>query len=236
MVKLYYTCSSSGAACFVAAYVAQLSSLESEQVDMATHTTTLGFRKRDYYDINPRGSVPCLVLDDRTVLSETVSILTCIGALDRSNSVLAPLGTAAYFLTLDLLSFISSELHALVASLFNPSLDDAQRASLRAKLCLKLSYIEKNIFEDGCRFLVNGTYSVADSYLYTVLTWVPFAFRGVSEEQATLAEYPRILEYMEAIESIPQVQEALAHMEANPSHVIPGNADLSTHSHMQRLP
>jgi glutathione S-transferase len=232
MVKLYYTCSSSGAACFVAAYVAQLSSLETEQVDMATHTTTLGFRKRDYYDINPRGSVPCLVLDDRTVLAETVSILVCIGTLDKSNAVMAPAGTTAYFLTLDLLSFIATELHALIANLFNPSLDDAQRAPLRAKLCLKLAYIENNIFEDGCRFLVNGTYSVADAYLYTVLTWIPFAFRGSPEEQAALAEYPRIVEYMEAIEGIPQVQEALAHMESNPSRVNAGPPP----SHAQRSP
>lgn len=220
MVKLYYTCSSSGAACFVAAYVAQLTSLETEQVDMDTHSTTLGFRKRDYYDINPRGNVPCLVLDDRTVLSETVSILTCIGALDKSNSVMPPHGTTAYYLTLDLLAFISTELHALIASMFNPSLDDAQRAALKAKLRHKLAYVENNIFEEGCRFLVNATYSVADAYLHTVLAWVPFAFRGGSpDDQAALADYPQILRYMEAIEGIPLVQEALAHMETNPTHI-----------------
>ena len=35
----------------------------------------------DYYSINPRGTVPCLVLDDGTVLSDTVAVLAFIGSL-----------------------------------------------------------------------------------------------------------------------------------------------------------
>ena len=79
MVKLYYTTSSSGAACFIAAAVAQLRDIRTEQVDMQTHTT-LG-SEQDYYMINPKGNVPCLVLDDGTVLSETVAVLCYMGSM-----------------------------------------------------------------------------------------------------------------------------------------------------------
>jgi glutathione S-transferase len=80
MVKLYYTSSSSGAACFIAAAVAQLREIRAEQVDMRTHTTYSG---KDYFAVNPKGNVPCLVLDDGTVLSETVAVLCYIGSMVR---------------------------------------------------------------------------------------------------------------------------------------------------------
>lgn len=35
----------------------------------------------DYYSINPRGTVPCLVLDDGTVLADTVAVLAYVGTL-----------------------------------------------------------------------------------------------------------------------------------------------------------
>lgn len=78
MVTLYYSPNSAGAAAFLAAHVAGIC-IDTEQVDMRAHlTVTTGI---DYYTINSKGTVPCLVLDDGIILNETVSILTYIGSL-----------------------------------------------------------------------------------------------------------------------------------------------------------
>ena len=74
MTKLYYTTTSCGAASFIAA-VAGGVKIDVEQVDIKTHVTDSG---NDYYAINPKGNVPCLVLDDGTVLNEGAAVLQYI--------------------------------------------------------------------------------------------------------------------------------------------------------------
>jgi glutathione S-transferase len=74
MIKLYYTAVSCGAASFIAAHVAGVT-IETEKVDTGTHLTASGV---DYYSINPKGNVPCLVLDDGTMLNEGAAVLQYI--------------------------------------------------------------------------------------------------------------------------------------------------------------
>ena len=76
MPKLYYTTTSCGASSFIAAKAAGLK-FEAEQVNLATHRTVVG--DVDFYTINPKGNVPCLVLDDGTVINENIASLSFIG-------------------------------------------------------------------------------------------------------------------------------------------------------------
>lgn len=78
MVKLYYTPTSCGAASFIAAFAAHVN-LQTEQVDIREHKTASG---ANFYEINPKGNVPALVLDDgSTVLNENVAVLQYIADL-----------------------------------------------------------------------------------------------------------------------------------------------------------
>lgn len=74
MPKLYYTPTSCGAASFIAAYAANVS-LDCEVVDIRSHTTASG---KNFYEINAKGNVPALVLDDGTVLNEGAAVLQWI--------------------------------------------------------------------------------------------------------------------------------------------------------------
>jgi len=74
MTKLYYTSTSCGAASFIAAVAAGIK-IEAEQLDLKTHVTTSGV---DFYTINPKGNVPCLILDDGTILNEGAAVLQYI--------------------------------------------------------------------------------------------------------------------------------------------------------------
>ena len=78
MPKLYYTSTSCGAASFISAFKAGLHNLETEQVTLADHKTDSGV---DFYTINPKGNVPCLVLDDGAVINENAAVLQYIADL-----------------------------------------------------------------------------------------------------------------------------------------------------------
>ncbi len=77
MVTFYYTPTSCGAASFIAAVAAQVP-LQTEQVDIREHKTASG---ANFYDINSKGNVPALVLDDGTILNENVAVLQYIADL-----------------------------------------------------------------------------------------------------------------------------------------------------------
>lgn len=75
MTKLYYHPNSSALASFIAAVAADIR-IDVEQVAVYTdHKTDSGV---DFYTINPKGNVPCLVLDDGTVLNEGSAVLQYI--------------------------------------------------------------------------------------------------------------------------------------------------------------
>ena len=74
MPKLYYTPVSCGAASFIAAFTAGLN-LQTEQVNLKDHVTSSG---QNFFEVNPKGNVPALVLDDVTLLNEGASVLQFI--------------------------------------------------------------------------------------------------------------------------------------------------------------
>ena len=75
MTKLYYSPASCGAASFISAVAAGIH-FEVEQVDLhGGHKTASG---GDFFAINPKGNVPCLILDDGTILNENASVLQWI--------------------------------------------------------------------------------------------------------------------------------------------------------------
>lgn len=73
-MKLYYSPTNCSAACFIAAHYSGLP-IDCEQVDLREHKTLSG---TNFFSVNPKGSVPCLILDDGTVLNEGPAILQYI--------------------------------------------------------------------------------------------------------------------------------------------------------------
>ena len=103
MPKLYYTTTSCGASSFMAAKAAGLK-FEAEQVNLATHRTVVG--DVDFYTINPKGNVPCLVLDNGIVINENIASLSFIGDMVRCVVISTCILTFSHF-TLTLVFFTS---------------------------------------------------------------------------------------------------------------------------------
>lgn len=98
------------------------------------------------------------------------------------------------------LNFISSEIHAGSALLFNTALPDAVLAIFREKLFKRFDYLQEVLADKT--YLMGASFSVADAYLFTVLGWCKYF-------TIELARWSALGAYRAAINTRPAVQAAL---------------------------
>ncbi|OWJ64424.1 glutathione transferase GstA [Inquilinus limosus] len=168
------------------------------RVDNRTKTTADG---GDFLAINPKGYVAALQLDDGRVLTEGPAILQYLADL-KPEAGLAPANGAWERVRLqEWLAFISSEIHAGLSPLFNAALPEEAKAVFRDKLARRLAVVETTLQRQD--HLLEGGFSVADAYLFTVLGWTRFF-------AIDLGHWPAIAAYMRRIGARPSVAAALA--------------------------
>jgi len=167
------------------------------KVDSKTKTTEHG---ADYWKINPHGYVPALELDDGEVLTEGPAIVQYIADL-KPQAQLAPAnGTLERTRLQSALGFINSELHKGIGGLFAPNLSEADRTLALQKIDVRLQQVAAKL--EGRPWLVNGSYSAADGYLYNVLRWLKFF-------DVDLGRWPLLAAHSERVAARPAVQAAL---------------------------
>lgn len=126
---------------------------------------------RHLNDINPKGYVPVLELDDGSVLTENVAILLYI-ADHYPDSKLAPAhGTMERYRLKEWLAYINSEVHKSYSHFFNPKVPEEMRTILREKLDKRYDHIDAHLADH--RYLMDDVFTVADCYLYVVSSWAP---------------------------------------------------------------
>jgi glutathione S-transferase len=145
-----------------------------------------------YTDINPKGYVPALVLDDGEMLTENVAILTWVA--DRAPS-LAPPGPLGRYRLIEMLSFIASEIHKRFPIYLSAT--EATQAALRQDIVRWFNFVADRL-ERG--YLLGNAFSPADAYLFVMA-------RGAAELGFPLPDALR--DYVSRIESRPSVREAL---------------------------
>ncbi len=157
-MKLYY----SPGACSLASHIVASEGglkLSLDKVDLKEHKTESG---HDFYGINPKGYVPALMLDDGSLMTENVALLTYLG--DKAG--MTPSGEARYR-QLEWLAFITSEIHKSFSPLFRGAAGDDALAA-KKKILDRLSFIAERL--DGA-FLMGAAFGPADAYLYVMLRW-----------------------------------------------------------------
>ena len=195
-MKLYYA----AGACSLSPHIVALEAgipLELEKVDTKEKRTASG---ADYWQINPKGYVPALVLDDGELLTEGTAIVQYL-ADQKPDSKLAPAnGTAARYRLQEMLGYINSELHKTYTPLFKPDTPDAVRQERKDYLRKRYALLEQHLAKHD--WLVGDHFSVADAYLFTVTNWS----RHVDLD---LSDYPAILAFQKRVAERPKVQAAL---------------------------
>lgn len=169
-----------------------------EAVNLGTHMTETG---ADYYTINPKGYVPALKLDDGSILTEGVAILLYAASTAKQAHLTPEYSSMAWYRLVELLTFISSEIHKGFSPLFNKAITEEARTAQIEKLHKRFAFVE-NILSQST-FLTGETFTVADAYLYTVMRWS-------SMLNVDIHQYTHILRFMETVSGRPSVQEALA--------------------------
>lgn len=130
-------------------------------VDLRSKRTDDG---RDFNEVNPKGYVPALVLDDGQVLTENVAILDWIA--DRCPK-LAAKGEMAHSRMLEMLAFISTEIHKQFGRTFFPT-SDAEKEAAFQKIDKRLAHLAERLKTD---YLFGAEMTVADAYLFVMLRW-----------------------------------------------------------------
>ena len=170
---------------------------ELKRVDLRAHTVEDG---TDYYQINPKGYVPALGLDNGAVLAEGPAIVQYI-ADQAPQSGLAPAnGTFERYQLQEWLTFINSEIHKNFSALFNPKTPAEQRTMVLANLNNRLAWV--NFKLEGKSFLMGETFTVADGYLFVVVGWSGYLKVDISHLQNLSAFQGRVA-------SRPTVQAAM---------------------------
>ena len=128
---------------------------------------------RHLNDINPKGYVPVLELDDGTILTENVVVLQYIADLNPTTGLAPQAGTLARYRLQEWLAFIGAEVHKTYGNFFNPKLPEDMRPLISERLDRHYTYIDNSLADRN--YLMGDTFTVADCYLYVVSSWA----RGV---------------------------------------------------------
>lgn len=159
-MRLYLTPGACSLADHIALNEAGLA-FEPVRVDLATKRTEQG---EDFLAINPKGYVPALRLDDGQMLTENVAILSWIA---EQAPQLVPEGPLGRHRMLEMLAYITSELHKPLVRMMFPTAEadkDAARGLSERRLALLADKVANG-------FLFGDRVSAADPYLYVMLRW-----------------------------------------------------------------
>jgi glutathione S-transferase len=166
-MKLYYA----PGACSLAAHIVLREidrTFDLERVDLKTHRTARGV---DYYTINPKGYVPALQLDGlgSDILTENVAVLSYLADLSTTAHLAPPSGTFARYHLLEWLAFVSTEVHKQFGPLFSPTTPAATQEYQRGRIGQRFLYLQ-DVLDDRA-FLMGESFTVADAYLFVMMTW-----------------------------------------------------------------
>jgi glutathione S-transferase len=180
-MKLYYSPGACSLSCRISLHEAGIAA-DFERVDLKSKTTEHGV---DYRTINPKGYVPMLVLDGGAAITEVDAVLDYIAGLHPE---LAPSGPLGRTRLIEMLSYLSTELHAAFKPLWHNS-SETEKAKARDAVVRRLDFLEGHINE---LYLFGPRFTVADAYLFVMLRWARNF--GVSTSPHLHGYFDRVLE------------------------------------------
>jgi glutathione S-transferase len=189
-MKLYYAPD----ACSLADHIALIDvgqTFATEAVDLRTKKTKSG---ADYRDINPKGYVPALVLDSREVITENIAVLDWIADQFPALRPSGPLGRTRL---IEMLTFISTEIHGAYKPLWHNSGEEAKQKA-RETVAKQLEFAATQMRGN---YLFGDKMCVADCYLFVMVRWA---------ERFGIAVPEALLRLQWRMEARPSVQAAIA--------------------------
>lgn len=195
-MKLYY----SPGACSLSPHIALLEAglpYDLVKVDLRAKKLENG---DDYLTVNPKGQVPALKLDSGEMVTEGPVIVQMIADQAKDKHLAPARDTAERYKLLEWLNFITTELHKNFSPLFAPALSDDTKAFFKDRLAAKFKYLDSQLA--GRDYLMGRQFTVADGYLFVMLSWA-------ERLKLDLSGFPNLTAYKARVAARPKVQEAL---------------------------
>jgi glutathione S-transferase len=195
-MKLYY----SPGACSLSPHIALLEAglpFDLVKVDLRAKKLENG---DDYLKVNPKGQVPALGLDNGELVTEGPVIVQMIADKAAGKNLAPTRDSAERYKLQEWLNFITTELHKNFGPMFSPVLADDAKAFFKDRVMAKFKYIDGALA--GCDYLMGKQFTVADGYLFTMLSWA-------DRMKFDLSALPNLLAYKARVGARPKVQEAL---------------------------
>jgi glutathione S-transferase len=195
-MKLFF---SPGACSLSPHIVAREAAIPLDLIKVDTKTKTIS-REGDFWDVNPKGYVPALELDDGAVLTEGPAIVQYLADLAPAAALAPPAGSFDRVRLQEALNFLTSEIHKSYSPLFKPDVLPVVREERLAYLKKRYVLVEKQL--EGRKYLFGDHFTVADAYLFTLTRWA----RGVKLD---LSGFPNLEGFQKRVGSRKAVLEAM---------------------------
>ncbi len=194
-MKLYYATGTCSLAPHIALREGELS-FDLVRMDMKTGRLEDG---RAMDEVNDKGYVPVLELDDGSRLTEVSAVLQYIADLVPDKNLAPRPGTMERYRLQEWLNFIATEVHKIYWPLFHDG-EEVEVRKAREKLAHSFGWLERKLGSQP--FLMGEIFTVADAYLVTVLNWARAG--GID-----LAPWPGLVSFRARVRERPAVRDAL---------------------------
>jgi len=194
-MKLYYTPGACSQAPHILLHEIGLHH-DAERVDLKAKTLEDG---SSYLAVNPKGAVPALRLDSGEVLTENAVILQFLGDRTSWPEVLPPMGDFRRYRVLELVNFITTELHKRFGFLFSPDATDDMKQLVIRDLGKKLDYIDRELGTGP--YLMGDDLTLPDTYLFVMAGW--------ADKFMDLGRWPNLKAFRERMLERPAVRHVL---------------------------
>lgn len=166
-----------------------------------------------FLGLNPMGAVPVLELDNGKTLTEGAAIMEYIASLNPQANLTPKADSFEYFQFRKWMNFIATEVHKGFSPLWMidsiTKNKDAQKdirdftiQNLNEKFEILDSVFAKN------NFLCGSQYTVADGYLFTIMSWCQYSkvdyskYKYLAAYVARIGERPAVLKTIKLEESL----------------------------------
>lgn len=175
-----------------------------ERVDFKTGKTASG---RSFSDINPKKVVPVLLTDENEYLTENIAIHQFLADNYKNHQLLPSIGDFNRYRVLEFSSFIATDVHKGFGPLFNAKISSEDKNDLYIPIIKKrFSYLNTHL--ENKSYLVTENFTIADAYLFVIITWLsPFKIE--------LSEWPSVEKYFLQLKERESIQKSLAEEKNN---------------------
>ena len=154
----------------------------------------------DHLKVNPKGQVPALALDSGELVTEGPVIVQMIADKAAAKNLAPARDSTERYKLLEWLNYTTAELHKNFGPMFSPVLADDAKAFFKDRVMGKFGYVDSALA--GRDYLMGKQFTVADAYMFTMLTWA-------DRMKFDLSGLPNLMAYKARVAARPKVQEAL---------------------------